>query len=147
MPMRRSSEMRARPVSSGGVLIQPMIKGVAEAYAGIIDDPLFGPAICFGLGGVFVEILNDTVTEMAPLTHDGALAMIHRIKGAPLLQGARGRDRADVEALAALLVALGQFAIANSGTVPGPRPQSHHRRQERRGRRRYRHRAHHGGRR
>ena len=40
----------------GGALIQPMIKGVAEAYAGIIDDPLFGPAICFGLGGVFVEI-------------------------------------------------------------------------------------------
>jgi succinyl-CoA synthetase beta subunit len=99
----------------GGVLIQPMIKGVAEAYAGIIDDPLFGPAICFGLGGIFVEILDDTVTEMAPLTHGGALAMIHRIKGAPLLEGARGRDRADVEALAALLVALGGFAIANRG--------------------------------
>lgn len=99
----------------GAVLIQPMIKGVAEAYAGIIDDPLFSPAICFGLGGVFVEILNDTVTEMAPLTRDDALEMIHRIKAAPLLQGARGRDRADVEALASLLVALGQFAIANSG--------------------------------
>jgi succinyl-CoA synthetase beta subunit len=99
----------------GGVLIQPMIKGVAEAYAGIIDDPLFGPAICFGLGGVFVEILDDTVTEMAPLTRDGALAMIHHIKGAPLLEGARGRERADVEALAALLVALGRFAIANRG--------------------------------
>ncbi len=99
----------------GGVLIQPMITGVAEAYAGIIDDPLFGPAICFGLGGVFVEILHDTVTEMAPLTHGGAREMIRRIKGAPLLQGARGRDRADVEALAALLAALGRFAIANSG--------------------------------
>jgi acetate---CoA ligase (ADP-forming) len=99
----------------GAVLIQPMITGVAEAYAGIIDDPLFGPAICFGLGGVFVEILNDTVTEMAPLTRDDALEMIHRIKAAPLLEGARGRDRADVEALAALLVTLGQFAIANSG--------------------------------
>jgi acetate---CoA ligase (ADP-forming) len=99
----------------GGVLIQPMIEGVAEAYAGIIDDPLFGPAICFGLGGVFVEILDDTVTEMAPLTHDAALAMIQRIRGAPLLQGVRGRDRADVEALAALLVALGRFAIANRG--------------------------------
>jgi succinyl-CoA synthetase beta subunit len=99
----------------GGALIQPMIKGVAEAYAGIIDDPLFGPAICFGLGGVFVEVLHDTVSEMAPLTRDGALEMIHRIKAAPLFEGARGRDRGDVEALAALLVALGQFAIANSG--------------------------------
>ena len=94
---------RAKPISGRpkctqgrfrgpGVLIQPMIKGVAEAYAGIIDDPLFGPAICFGLGGVFVEILDDTATEMAPLTHDGALAMIQRIKGAPLLEGARGRE-------------------------------------------------------
>ena len=99
----------------GGALIQPMIEGVAEAYAGIIDDPLFGPAICFGLGGVFVEILHDAVTEMAPLTRDGALEMIHRIKAAPLFEGVRGRDRGDVEALAALLVALGQFAIANSG--------------------------------
>ena len=48
-------------------LIQPMIAGVAEAYAGIIDDPLFGPAVCFGLGGIFVEILKDTEIEMAPL--------------------------------------------------------------------------------
>jgi acetate---CoA ligase (ADP-forming) len=99
----------------GGALIQPMINGVAEAYAGIVDDPLFGPAICFGLGGVFVEILHDTATEMAPLTREDALEMIHRIKAAPLFEGARGRDRGDVEALAALLVALGQFAIANSG--------------------------------
>src|SRR5262249_25638299 len=61
-------------------LIQPMAAGVAEAYAGIIDDPLYGPAICFGLGGIFVEILNDTAIEMAPLTHDDALAMIRRTK-------------------------------------------------------------------
>ena len=65
--------------------------------------------------GVFVEILKDTVTEMAPLSHDDALRMIRRIKAAPILEGARGRDRADIEALAALLVALGQFAVANSG--------------------------------
>ena len=92
-----------------------MIEGVAEAYAGIIDDPLFGPAVCFGLGGVFVEILKDTVTEMAPLSHDDALRMIRGIKAAPILEGARGRQRADIEALAALLVNLGRFAVANSG--------------------------------
>ena len=55
---------------SDGILVQPMVDGVAEAYAGIINDPDFGPAICFGLGGVFVEILKDTATEMAPLSHD-----------------------------------------------------------------------------
>jgi succinyl-CoA synthetase beta subunit len=99
----------------GGALIQPMVKGIAEAYAGIIDDPLFGPAICFGLGGIFVEILDDTATEMAPLTREDAHDMIHRIKAAPLLEGARGRERADVEGLTALLVALGQFALAHRG--------------------------------
>jgi len=99
----------------GGALIQPMVAGVAEAYAGIIDDPLFGPAICFGLGGVFVEILKDTTTEMAPLARADALAMIRRIKSVAVLEGARGRPRADIDALADMLVALGQFAIANRG--------------------------------
>jgi acetate---CoA ligase (ADP-forming) len=98
-----------------GVLIQPMIDGIAEAHAGIIDDPLFGPAICFGLGGIFVEIMKDTAIEMAPLSHDDAHRMIRRIKAFPILDGARGRERADIEALAALLVALGRFAIENSG--------------------------------
>jgi acetyltransferase len=98
-------------------LIQPMIAGVAEAYAGIIDDPSFGPAICFGLGGIFVEILEDTAIEMAPLTHDDALAMIYRTKGVKLLEGARGRPRGDIEALANLLVSLGDFAVANSGRL------------------------------
>jgi hypothetical protein len=101
--------------SGVGALVQPMIRGVAEAYAGIIDDPLFGPAICFGLGGVLVEILQDTTTEMAPLSHADALDMIRRIRAAAILDGARGRERADIDALADLLVALGQFAVANSG--------------------------------
>lgn len=98
-----------------GALVQPMVKGIAEAYAGIIDDPLFGPAICFGLGGMFIEILNDTVTEMAPLSHEDARNMIRRIKAAGILEGARGRERADIDALATLLVNLGNFAVANSG--------------------------------
>ena len=101
--------------SAATVLVQPMIGGVAEVYAGAIDDPLFGPAICFGLGGVFVEIFNDTRTEMAPLSHDEALAMIHAVKGAKLLSGARGRKEGDIEALASLLVRLGQFALAHAG--------------------------------
>jgi acetate---CoA ligase (ADP-forming) len=96
-------------------LIQPMVTGVAEAYAGVIDDPLLGPAICFGLGGVFVEIFNDAKTEMAPLSHDDARAMIGGIKSAKILTGARGRKGGDIDALADLLVRLGQFAVANAG--------------------------------
>jgi acetate---CoA ligase (ADP-forming) len=97
------------------VLVQPMTSGVAEAYAGIIDDPLYGPAIVFGLGGIFVELLDDTVVEMAPLAQDDAVRMIHRLKAAPVLLGARGRPRCDIEALATLLMRLSYFAVANSG--------------------------------
>src|SRR5262249_25543002 len=74
-----------------GVLIQPMVSGVAEAYAGIIDDPLFGPAICFGMGGIFVEIMHDATIEMAPLSREVAREMIARTRAARLLDGARGR--------------------------------------------------------
>jgi acetate---CoA ligase (ADP-forming) len=99
------------------VIVQPMIQGVAEAYAGVIDDRLFGPAICFGLGGIFVEIFNDVRTEMAPLSRPDALAMIHGIKSAKILTGARGRVAGDIDALADLLIRLGQFALANAGRL------------------------------
>jgi acetyltransferase len=97
------------------VLVQPMESGIAEAYAGVRNDAAFGPAICFGLGGIFIEIFKDTTTEMAPLSHDDALRAIHRIKALPILQGARGRQPGDIDALARLLVRLGDFAIANAG--------------------------------
>ena len=101
---------------SAGALIQPMMSGVAEAYAGIIDDPLFGPAICFGMGGIFIEILHDATIEMAPLSRETAHDMIARIRAARLLDGARGRTRGDVEALADLLVRLGEFAALQAGS-------------------------------
>jgi acetate---CoA ligase (ADP-forming) len=97
------------------VLVQPMVSGVAEAYAGVINDPLFGPAVCFGLGGIFIEVMADARTEMAPLTRDDALAMINGVKGAQILKGARGRPAGDIDALADLLVKLGHFAAANAG--------------------------------
>jgi acyl-CoA synthetase (NDP forming) len=100
---------------NAGALIQPMSSGVVEAYAGIISDPTFGPAVVFGLGGIFVEVLKDTVTEMAPLTRADARKMISGIKSAALLKGARGRPLADIEALAELLVGLGQFAAEHAG--------------------------------
>jgi acetyltransferase len=103
--------------SDAAAIVQPMVSGLAEAYVGIIDDPLYGPAIVFGLGGIFVEVLKDTAIEMAPLSQDDARAMIHRIKAAPLLLGARGRPRGDIEALATLLVNLSRFAVAHAGQI------------------------------
>jgi acyl-CoA synthetase (NDP forming) len=103
--------------TEAAAIIQPMVSGIVEAYAGIIDDPLYGPAIVFGLGGIFVEVLKDTAIEMAPLSKDDAIGMIHRIKAAPLLLGARGRPRGDIEALAMLLVNLSRFAAAHAGQI------------------------------
>jgi acetyltransferase len=105
----------AAPIA--GALIQPMVAGIAEAYAGIIVDPQFGPAVCFGLGGIFVEILNDVRIELAPLGHDDAPAMIAGVKGAGILMGARNRPRGDIEALATLLVNLSRFALGNAGRL------------------------------
>src|SRR5262249_27335913 len=68
-----------------------------------------------GLGGIFVEILDDTAIEIAPLNYEDAIAMIQRTKGVKLLEGARGRPRGDIAALANLLVRLGEFAVANTG--------------------------------
>ena len=135
---------KAAGFTPDGVLVQPMVSGVAECFAGIIDDPLYGPAIVFGLGGIFVEVLRETVTEMAPLTTDDALRMIQRVKGAQILTGARGRPPGDVAALADCLVNLGRFAVGQCRALPRARSQSHHRQAERRGRGRgrYRDRAH-----
>ena len=91
-PTAPSSPMPRRRASRGaGALIQPMRSGIAEAFAGVVCDPLFGPAVVFGLGGIFVEVLKDTVTEMAPLSHADAIEMITRIKGA---SNSSGRTRA-----------------------------------------------------
>jgi len=106
---------KAGGFAPGGVLVQPMVAGVAECFAGIADDALYGPAIVFGLGGIFVEVLRETVTEMAPLTTDDATRMIGRVRGAQILTGARGRPPGDVAALADCLVNLSRFAAANAG--------------------------------
>ena len=97
------------------VLVQPMEEGVAELFAGIVNDSHCGPTVSVGLGGIFIELLKDSATEMAPLTRDDARSMIGRFKGSAILEGARGRPAGDVEALIDFLVRLGDFAAANYG--------------------------------
>ena len=73
---------------------------------------MFGPIAMFGLGGVFVEVLKDVVFRRCPFGADVAETMIRSIRGFPLLDGARGRARADIKALAAMLARLSAFAVA-----------------------------------
>ncbi|HYH41989.1 MAG TPA: acetate--CoA ligase family protein, partial [Burkholderiales bacterium] len=94
-----------------GVLIQEMVKGGTEAILGVTNDPLFGPAVMFGLGGIFAEVLKDVAFRLAPVTPAMAREMIAEIKGYPLLTGARGKAPADVDALVDAIVKLSALAI------------------------------------
>jgi acyl-CoA synthetase (NDP forming) len=94
-----------------GVLVQEMLRGGTEAILGITNDPLFGPAVMFGLGGIFAEIMKDVSFRLAPVTLPMAREMIAEIKGYPLLAGARGRAHADIDALADAIVKLSALAV------------------------------------
>ncbi len=89
-----------------GVLVQPMVSGGVEVMVGVTQDPLFGPLIAFGLGGVHVEILGDVRFRVTPLTDRDASEMVREIRGYRLLQGYRGHAPADVQALEEVLLRL-----------------------------------------
>ncbi|MCW3473084.1 acetate--CoA ligase family protein [Limobrevibacterium gyesilva] len=93
-----------------GVLVAKQLQGGVECILGIHRDPVFGPVAMFGLGGVFVEVLKDVVFRRCPFGEDVAERMIRSIRGAPLLLGARGRQPADIKALARMLARLSVFA-------------------------------------
>jgi acetyl coenzyme A synthetase (ADP forming)-like protein len=93
-----------------GVLVQSMIAGGIETMIGVADDPLFGPVIAFGLGGVHVEIMGDVRFRIAPLTDRDGDELIHEIRGLPLLQGYRGHPPADLDALRELLLRVSRLA-------------------------------------
>jgi len=113
-------ELQARVAShapnaeASGVILSPMVNGGIETILGVTIDPVFGPAVMFGLGGIFVEVFQDVVFRMAPFDHSEALKMIAEIKGIKLLQGARGSPPSDIGALTDALVALSQFAATHA---------------------------------
>ena len=93
-----------------GVLVQPMVPAGVEIMVGARIDPLFGPLIVVGLGGVFVELLKDTALELAPVTPREAAAMLHKLKGRALLDGFRGSAPVNRDALVDVIVRLSEFA-------------------------------------
>jgi acyl-CoA synthetase (NDP forming) len=100
-----------------GALLAPMVAGGVECILGARDDPVFGPVVMFGLGGAFVEVLHDVSIRVAPLTRDDAMAMIREVRAFPLLDGARGRAKCDLDALAFALLAMSRLAMAARGTL------------------------------
>lgn len=92
-----------------GVLVQPMIGAGVEIMVGARMDPLFGPLIVVGMGGVLVELLKDTAVELAPVTRDEARDMIDGLKGSRLLQGFRGSKPVDMEVLVDVVCRLSEM--------------------------------------
>ncbi len=100
-----------------GVLIAPMAGEGVETIIGVARDPVFGPVVMFGIGGVLVELMKDVTFRLAPFNENTAHEMIREIKAYPLLQGFRGTPPADINALAAALAALSHFAADNADWV------------------------------
>jgi acetyl-CoA synthetase (ADP-forming) len=94
-----------------GVLVQEMAPAATEAIVGSIKDPQFGPAIMFGLGGVFVEVLKDVTFRIAPVTEEEAREMIEEVKAYPLLKGYRGSPPADINAIVKIILATSKLVM------------------------------------
>lgn len=94
-----------------GVLVQPMVSGGQELILGGRQDPNFGPLVLVGLGGIFVEVLNEVALRVAPITQQEAQGMIEQLRGAAILKGARGSKPADIDAVVQALLQLSQLLV------------------------------------
>jgi hypothetical protein len=91
------------------LLVQRMVKGLAEAIVGYKNDPVVGPLVLVGAGGTLAELYQDVALALAPVSEDEALAMIGRVKGLAVLRGYRNLPRGDVQALAKAVAALSRL--------------------------------------
>ena len=107
------AQMAARPeaVEVQGILVQEMVEGGTEVIVGTSLDSQFGPQVLFGLGGIFVEMLQDVSLRIAPLSKLDAEAMLGEIRGGKILQGVRGRAPADCGAIRDVILRLSQLAL------------------------------------
>ncbi|MCP4346643.1 MAG: acetate--CoA ligase family protein [Desulfobacterales bacterium] len=97
----------------GKVLIQKQMHGDPELIVGLIRDPQFGPCVMCGLGGVLTEIMGEALFAVAPLNRSEALSLIGRLKAQKLLDGFRGSLPVDREALAQILISIGELGLAH----------------------------------
>ncbi len=99
--------------SIDGVAVQKMAPAGTEVIIGVSKDPQFGPVVMFGLGGILVEVLKDVAFRIVPLEPRDARQMIREIKGFPILEGVRGQDPADLDALERLILQISEFIDAH----------------------------------
>lgn len=109
--------LKAPGARIAGVLVAQMVQGGVELILGARKDPVFGPMVMVGLGGIFAEIFKDVALQPAPVDEAQATAMLQSLKAFPLLDGARGRPKADVQAAAKAIAALSRFAVRHADSV------------------------------
>ncbi|MCH9049780.1 MAG: acetate--CoA ligase family protein [Proteobacteria bacterium] len=107
------AELTARAGGRCDILVQEMIAGRRELMFGMIRDPLYGPCVTFGLGGIFTEILDDVACRIAPFGRADAEAMLDEIRGNAILGAVRGMAAVDRAALCDALTGLARLALAH----------------------------------
>ncbi|HQM43075.1 MAG TPA: acetate--CoA ligase family protein, partial [Smithellaceae bacterium] len=107
-------KLKQRPAIDG-FLIQEMAKDGVEFFVGGRRDNTFGPIVMVGLGGIHIEIFKDTAIRLAPVTKREAKEMLQELKAYPLLQGARGEKRADINALVDVICRVAFMMTAEAG--------------------------------
>jgi acetate---CoA ligase (ADP-forming) len=111
LDLRDEPQVRAAAERIGlPVLVQPMVSGGAELLAGIVQDPVFGPLVAFGPGGVFAELIGDAAFRLAPITDVDAQELVLGGKAGRLVRGFRGAPPSDVASLTDLLHRLSRLA-------------------------------------
>jgi acetate---CoA ligase (ADP-forming) len=95
-----------------GVLISPMRRGGTELLVGVVPDPQWGPVLAVAIGGLFVEVLQDSALAPLPVTPGQAGRLLDRLRGRAVLDGARGAPPADRAALTAVIARIGDLALA-----------------------------------
>jgi acyl-CoA synthetase (NDP forming) len=102
--------LRAAGATGISTLVQPQRSGGIELLVGVVRDPVWGPVLAIGLGGVWVEVLRDTALRLLPVDETDVRDALAELRGADLLAGARGTVAADLDAVAAVVVRIARLA-------------------------------------
>lgn len=95
-----------------GILVEEMARASTEVIVGGLRDPQFGPAVMFGLGGIFVEVFKDVSFRIAPIEEHEALDMINEVKGAKILKGFRNTEALDISTLAQTIMHVSDIMVS-----------------------------------
>ncbi|MDF9813776.1 acyl-CoA synthetase (NDP forming) [Streptomyces sp. SPB162] len=108
---------RYEGVDLDGILVCQMVERGVEMVVGVTQDPLFGPTVTVGLGGVLVEILADAAVRVPPFSENTARDMLGELRGHRLLEGVRGAPPADVDALVDVVMRVQRMAMELGGDL------------------------------